>query len=70
MNSDNPASKSPLSIAIAQVALGETASALSTLEDAVQKRSPAAIWLKVAPELEPIRSDPRYEQLLRKMGNP
>ena len=53
VNSDNPASKSPLSIAIAQVALGETASALSTLEDAVQKRSPAAIWLKVAPELEP-----------------
>ncbi len=48
-------------------ALGDLDRAFEWLEKAYALRSRSLVWLAVAHEFDPLRSDPRYEDLLRRM---
>lgn len=54
----------------AYVDLGEKDKAFVELNEAYNKRLSSLCWLKVEPLLEPLRSDWRYQELLRKMNFP
>jgi TolB-like protein/DNA-binding winged helix-turn-helix (wHTH) protein/Tfp pilus assembly protein PilF len=61
---------SPYNIALIYVGLGDYPRALKSLEDALEDRSEWCIWLKVDPRLDPVRSTPRFQDLLRHMNFP
>ncbi len=65
-----PKDESVLSIHIALIylGLGETDKAFEWLEKAYLARDINLLFIKVAPEYENIRSDPRYTVLLKKIG--
>ncbi len=48
--------------------LGERDKAFAFLEKAYQKRNGTLVWLKVSPEFDDIRSDPRFADLMRRVG--
>ena len=50
-------------------ALGDKDRALQALEKAFAEREPMA-WLNVDPEWDPIRADPRFQDLVRRVGLP
>jgi tetratricopeptide (TPR) repeat protein len=54
-------------VATAYAALGDKDQAFARLEQAVAEHSWWMPLLKVDPELDPLRSDPRFQDLLRKM---
>jgi TolB-like protein/Tfp pilus assembly protein PilF len=49
--------------------LGEKDEAFKWLERAYEERSVMMMYLKVLPNLDPLRSDPRYADLLRRVGH-
>ena len=51
-------------------ALGETGKAFSELNKAYEKREFFLVLLKVDPSLDPLRSDPRFAELMRRVGLP
>lgn len=55
-------------IAKAYIALGETDQAFKWLEKVYESRSFEMQMLKVDPQLDPLRSDPRFTALLEKVG--
>lgn len=57
----------PYSIALIQIGLGETEAAFNWLEKAYSDHSSEMIYFKVEPMLAPLRSDPRYQDILRRM---
>jgi len=59
---------SPANIALAHIQLGETDAAFKWLDVAYEERSSGLVSIKVEPAYDPIRSDPRFEALLKKMG--
>ncbi|MDQ3523178.1 MAG: tetratricopeptide repeat protein [Gemmatimonadota bacterium] len=59
---------SPVGMAVIHARLGNHDRAFALLEQAVQERSPFVLFLKVHPRLDPLRSDPRFTQLLRQVG--
>ncbi|HEV8134761.1 MAG TPA: tetratricopeptide repeat protein [Pyrinomonadaceae bacterium] len=61
---------SPFPVAATYVGLGETDKAFEMLEKAYVERSWAMGMLKVNPIFDPIRSDRRYVELLRRMNLP
>ena len=61
---------SPYDIGIIYVGLGEKDQAFAWLERAYEERSVWLDFLKVEPNLDPLRSDPRYADLVRRMGLP
>jgi len=56
------------SIAAAQVRLGRNDQALDTLAKAIEERDPGLIELKVEPVFDPLRSNPKFDALLRRLG--
>jgi serine/threonine-protein kinase len=52
-------------LAMAYAQLGETNLALTRLEEACEARDFWMVWLKVQPELDPLRGEPRFQRLLR-----
>ncbi len=60
----------PYNIAVVYTGLGEKDQALAWLEKAYQDRSFYLTWLKVDPELDSLRSDPRFQDLMRRVGLP
>ena len=54
-------------IALIYVALGEKELAFDWLEKAFQERSPWLIHLNVDPRFDPVRSDPRFSDLVRRL---
>jgi tetratricopeptide (TPR) repeat protein len=60
----------PLPLALAYVALGEKNLAFSALERVYVERSIELVYLRVEPGLDPLRSDPRFQDLLRRMNFP
>jgi tetratricopeptide (TPR) repeat protein len=60
------------SYVIAQIytALGDTGRAFQWLEKAYQERDSQLAWLKAEPGFDRLRSDPRFQDLLRRMNFP
>jgi hypothetical protein len=56
--------------AIVHTGLGERDRAFEWLERAYQERSTVLAYLRIDPRLAPLRSDPRYEELVRRLGFP
>ena len=59
-----------VSLARVYVALNEKEQAFAWLEKAYEERSAAFYQLKVDPMWDPLRSDPRFQDLLRRIGLP
>ena len=55
-------------IAYIYVALGDKDQAFAWLEKAYESRAGNLPWIIVEPKYDPLRSDPRFAQLLRRMG--
>jgi len=60
----------PDSIAIAYIGTGEKDEAFAWLEKAREERLPFAIFIKQNPLFDPLRSDPRFAELLQRIGLP
>ncbi len=60
----------PYLVSFAYAALGDADAAFSLLEKAAEIRDPSLIWVNVEPALEPLRDDPRYLDLVDRMGLP
>jgi tetratricopeptide (TPR) repeat protein len=54
----------------AYLELGEKEKAFAELTKAYENRGSGLAWLKVEPQLAPLRSDPRFADLMRKVGLP
>ena len=61
---------SPYSIAVGYAYLGETDEALAWLERGYRERDPSMFTTSVNPAFDSIRPDPRFDDLLRRMGFP
>ncbi len=57
-------------VAKAYLDLGEKDKAFAELNKAYENHVSSLCWLKVEPQMDPLRSDPRYQELLRKMHFP
>jgi tetratricopeptide (TPR) repeat protein len=60
----------PHYLALTHLALGEPEKALDYLQDAIEQREPAVLWLSVDPRVDAIRSHPRFGELLRQLNVP
>jgi TolB-like protein/DNA-binding winged helix-turn-helix (wHTH) protein/Flp pilus assembly protein TadD len=58
------------SVGILYGALGESDEAFSWLEKAHRERDPELTYIKVGRRFEPLRHDPRFEKLVRRIGLP
>ena len=54
-------------LAYIAAAEGRIDDAFRILEEARQQRSPNMLWIAVDPRVDPLRSDPRFERLLKEM---
>lgn len=54
-------------IAMLHAQLGEKDEAFAWLQQAYEKHSPGMIYLRVEPRFDPLRSDPRFQEWLRRM---
>ncbi len=61
---------SPLDFASFYAHAGEKKPALGWLEKAYEQHTPALVWLKAERTWDPLRSDPRFQDLLRHMNFP
>jgi TolB-like protein/DNA-binding winged helix-turn-helix (wHTH) protein/Tfp pilus assembly protein PilF len=59
---------SPYLVALVYAGLGESDPALDWLEKAYENRCGWLAWLKVDPKLDNLRSDPRFADLLQRVG--
>ena len=56
--------------AYVRLALGEREVALGLLSRAVAARDQLVLWMRVDPRVDPLRSDPRFQALLTRLGRP
>jgi hypothetical protein len=61
---------SPYHAAVLHAGLGEKDKAFEDLDRAARERSTMLVYLKADPRLELLRSDPRFEELLRRVHFP
>jgi TolB-like protein/DNA-binding winged helix-turn-helix (wHTH) protein/Tfp pilus assembly protein PilF len=66
MNGTQP--PDPVAMALAYIGVGDNEAALSSLEKAYAERSNLLTALKVEPVYDPLRDDPRFRELLRRVG--
>ncbi|MCA1632432.1 MAG: hypothetical protein LC785_02075 [Acidobacteria bacterium] len=59
---------SPMDMAIVYAGLGEKDEALAWLQKGCEERSGPWVFLKVEPLYETLRSDPRFRELLQRVG--
>jgi serine/threonine-protein kinase len=64
------ASSDPVGMALVHSALGEQDQAFEFLEKAYEERSAEVAFFAVSPELDRFRADPRFTDLLRRIGLP
>jgi tetratricopeptide (TPR) repeat protein len=57
-------------IAMIHFRLGQTDEAFAWFEKAYEQRSPRLAFINVEPRLDPLRDDPRFQDLLRRMNFP
>jgi Flp pilus assembly protein TadD len=55
------------SIAVAYLGMGDNEKALTWLQESYAERT-ITIGLRVDPTFDPLRSDPRFQEFLRRMG--
>ncbi len=60
----------PPPVAYVYAALGDADAAFEWMEKAYERRSLQISWIRVHPSFDPIRSDPRFADLLRRIGFP
>ena len=60
----------PSAVAGSYFAAGDKERGFGWLERAYHERDDNLEWIKIDPTFAPIRSDPRYADLLRRMGLP
>jgi tetratricopeptide (TPR) repeat protein/TolB-like protein len=60
----------PRDLAYVSLALNDTSGALDLFSQAFDDRDPSLVWLGVDPRLDPVRRDPRFHQLLKRIGLP
>lgn len=53
--------------AVLEASQGDTDGAFQSLDAAVNRRLSRAIWMRVDPDLDPLRRDPRFDSLLRRV---
>ncbi|MDX1383450.1 MAG: tetratricopeptide repeat protein [Thermoanaerobaculia bacterium] len=58
----------PIYVAMMQGGLGEVDAAFASLRRAVEARDPGVVYLAVRPGFEPLRGDPRFDDLLAEIG--
>ena len=58
----------PAALVNVYVGLGDREQAFVWLEKAYQEGSNYVVWLKVFPLLDPLRSDPRFTNLVQRVG--
>ena len=58
----------PYDLALIYTGLGEKAQALEWLEKAYEDHSQRLTWIKVWPQFDSLRREPRFQNLLRRMG--
>jgi serine/threonine protein kinase/tetratricopeptide (TPR) repeat protein len=58
----------PMALAMIHIGLGNRDEAFDWLAKAFDDRSAALVYLKVEPAFDPIRSDPRFTDLVRRVG--
>ncbi len=58
----------PYFLAQIHTALGDRDKAFQELEKAYEERSSWLVWLKVEPKFDSLRSDPRFTNLLQRIG--
>jgi serine/threonine-protein kinase len=61
---------SPYLLASQYVRLGDLSQALALLEQGYRDRDDWMVWMKVDPHMDPVRSDPRFQDLMRRMNFP
>jgi len=66
--SSNPNMKDYMSLATREMSLGEHEKALVWLEKSFEEHQPTTIQISVLPDFEPLRNEPRFRELLRKMN--
>ena len=57
-----------VSVALIYIALGDKEQALSALEAGYRQHSTGCPWLKIDPRYDPLRSEPRFIDLVRRIG--
>ena len=60
----------PSAMAVVYVGLGDKEEALNQIEKEVSSRSPNAIYLAVLPDVDDLRSEPRFKAMLKRMNLP
>lgn len=60
---------SSFNVAMVHAGLGDKEQAFAWLEKAFDERARSMAWLKVARELDGLRSDPRFDDLLQRVGH-
>jgi TolB-like protein/Tfp pilus assembly protein PilF len=53
-----------------ETTLGDKEAALASLKEALETRDYFVVWLKTNPRFDPLRSDPRFQDLLRRLNLP
>jgi hypothetical protein len=61
---------SPFYVAVVYIALGKTETAMDWMEKAFADHSNGLVFLKVEPELDPLRSNPRFIALQKRLNFP
>ncbi len=61
---------SPFVVAVWYSSIGETDEAFDWLERGYREHDPAMVLLKLLAAFDPLRSDPRFQDLLRRIGFP
>jgi hypothetical protein len=61
---------SPFMVAIWYSWIGETNEAFGWLERSCRERDPLMVLVKCLPHFDPLRSDPRFQDLVRRIGFP
>jgi hypothetical protein len=61
---------SPYSVALVYAGLGDRDQALAWLDRAYDERSDYMVYLSLEPMLDSLRSDPRFDALVRRVGVP
>jgi tetratricopeptide (TPR) repeat protein len=59
---------SPVDLAVLHAGLGETDAALSEIERAFELRDASLVYLRTQPELASLRSEPRFQAIVKRMG--